>query len=136
MTIGLSPSERDDLIEKARAIAQAAYAPYSKFRVGAAILGEKAVYLGTNVENASYGLCLCAERSALSAAIAAQDLSIRAITIACIDADPSSPLNHFMPCGACRQWISELAPHAVILIAGFSRHFSIEELLPEGFRLG
>jgi cytidine deaminase len=136
MNIELDTSEHDALIEKARAIARAAYAPYSKFRVGAAVLGEKGIYVGTNVENASYGLCLCAERSALSAAVAARDLSVRAIAVACIDADPSSPLNHFMPCGACRQWISELAPDAVILIAGFSRSFSIEDLLPEGFRLG
>jgi cytidine deaminase len=135
MTIELGPSERDDLIEKARAIAQAAYAPYSKFRVGAVVLGEKGVYAGTNVENASYGLCLCAERSALSAAVAARDLSIRAIAVACIDANPSSPLNHFMPCGACRQWISELAPDALVLIDGFSKSFSIEDLLPDAFRL-
>ena len=131
----LSPHERQDLIEKAQAIAQYAYAPYSKFRVGAAILGEKGVYLGTNVENASSGLSLCAERSALSAAVAAQDLSIRAIAVACVDAEPGSPISYFMPCGACRQWISELAPRAIILIAGFPESFSIDELLPDSFRL-
>src|SRR5216684_7861148 len=69
----LSEKERTRLLRAAILVAPKAYAPYSKFRVGAAVLGEKGIYFGVNVENASYGLTLCAERSALSAAIAAYD---------------------------------------------------------------
>ncbi len=131
----LTPSERNQLIEKARLVAESAYAPYSNFRVGAAVLGKFCHYLGTNVENASYGLTLCAERSALSAAIAAGDTQIRAIAIACIDAKAGQCLGSVMPCGACRQWIAELAPHAVILIAGHDPEYTIADLLPDAFRL-
>ncbi len=131
----LTSEERNELIRQARLVAESAYAPYSKFRVGAGVLGERGHYLGTNVENGSSGLSLCAERSALSAAVAACDRQIRAIAIACIDANPGASIGFLMPCGACRQWISELAPHAVILIAGHDREYSIDDLLPDAFRL-
>ncbi len=135
MTKELTAGERDELIQKARQIAGSAYAPYSEFRVGAAVLGGGGHYLGTNVENASLGLTLCAERSALSAAVTAKEREIRAIAIACIDAKLGGPLGSLMPCGACRQWISELAPRAVILIAGHDREYSIGDLMPHPFRL-
>jgi cytidine deaminase len=131
----LTSSERNELLEKAKLIAETAHAPYSKFRVGAAVLGERGIHVGSNVENGSYGLGLCAERSALSAAIAAGDRQIRAIAIACIDAQPNGPAGSLMPCGACRQWIAELAPEATILIAGDEREYSIDDLLPQAFRL-
>lgn len=131
----LTASESEDLIERARRIAASAYAPYSNFRVGAAVLGSNGIYGGTNVENASSGLSLCAERSALSAAVAAGDRSIRALAVVCIDAAAGSPLGHIMPCGACRQWISELAPDAAIFIPGQPRPYAISELLPDAFRL-
>ena len=98
----LSASERQDLVQRAISIAEAAYAPYSKFRVGSAVLGQAGIYAGANVENASWGLSLCAERSALSAALAAGDREIRAIAVACIDADPNGPIAGTIPCGACR----------------------------------
>lgn len=130
----LSANERQELIRRAVSIAEAAYAPYSKFRVGSAVLGQAGIYAGTNVENASWGLSLCAERSALSAAIAAGDREIRAIAVACIDADLSGPTAGLMPCGACRQWIAELAPEATVLIANRAEEYSIDDLLPSAFR--
>lgn len=136
MVEGLSVRERDQLTETARASAANAYAPYSKFRVGAAVLAERGIYTGTNVENASFGLSLCAERSALAAAVAAGDRKIRAVAIACIDASRESPLGARMPCGACRQWLAELAPDALIVIAGASQEYSAVELLPNPFTLG
>lgn len=112
-----------------------AYAPYSKFRVGAAVLADGKVYTGANVENASFPLTLCAERAALSAAVAAGTSAIEAIAIACIDADREQGLDQLMPCGACRQWIVELAPDARIFICGADREYSAEELLPMPFKL-
>lgn len=132
----LSTSERQGLIQRAISIAESAYAPYSKFRVGSAVLGQAGMYAGANVENASWGLSLCAERSALAAALAAGDREIRAIAVACIDADPSGPVAGLMPCGACRQWIAELAPQATVLIANREEEYSIDDLLPSAFRFG
>lgn len=128
-------SGRVGLIEKAQDVAQNAYAPYSKFRVGAAVLTDRSIYLGTTVENASFGLTICAEVVALSAAVAAGDITVRAIAIACIDAVAGDPLSERLLCGVCRQWISELAPDASIYIAGIDRVFTIGELLPNAFRL-
>ncbi len=130
----LSASERLELIQRAILIAEAAYAPYSKFRVGSAVLGQAGIYAGANVENASWGLSLCAERSALSAALTAGDRAIRAIAVACIDADPNGPISGLMPCGACRQWMAELAPEATVLIANREEEYSIDDLLPSAFR--
>ena len=128
----LTDDEREELLRAAFAVAENAYAPYSNFRVGTAVLGERATDTGVNVENASYGLAICAERSALAAAIAAGEKKIRGIAIACIDAAADSAAG--LPCGACRQWILELAPHAEILILGKNRSFRIEELLPQPFQ--
>jgi cytidine deaminase len=128
----LTDAEREELLRAASAVAEKAYAPYSNFRVGTAILGERATYTGVNVENASYGLAICAERSALAAAVAAGEKKIRGIAIACVDASADSSAG--MPCGACRQWMLELASHAEILILGKNRSFRIEELLPRPFQ--
>ncbi len=130
----LTDGERKELFGRARSVAEFSHAPYSKFRVGAAVLGKRGFYVGTNVENASSGLALCAERSALAAAVAAGDTDIRAIAVACVDAKPDGPRGALMPCGACRQWISELAPKSVVLVDG-DAEYSIDELLPEPFRL-
>jgi cytidine deaminase len=130
----LSGEERTQLLRAATAIAENAYAPYSNFRVGAAVLGDLATYTGVNVENASYGLGICAERSAISAAIAAGERKIRGIAIACVDASKDSAAR--LPCGACRQWIYELAPNAEILVGGNDAPFCIEELLPRPFKCG
>src|SRR5579884_4016972 len=129
----VTSAEREQLREAARNSAENAYAPYSKFRVGAAVLGERGIYTGTNIENASFGLTLCAERAALAAAVTAGDRKVRAMAIACIDAAPDGPPGSLMPCGACRQWLSELAPDAVLLIAGTKRDYTVSELLPEAF---
>lgn len=131
----LTPKLRQKICKAAIDTAQLAYAPYSKFRVSAAVLCQEKIYLGTNVENASYGLSLCAERAALAAAIAAGERTIDAIAIACIDAADSENLRSLVPCGACRQWLAELAPTAAIIICGTDRTFSLEELMPLSFRI-
>ena len=106
----LSLQERAHLVRAARDAARNSYSPYSHFRVGAAILAGKTVHFGTNVENASYGLTLCAERAAFASLISSGSKEkIRAIAITCIDAKKGVP-EELMPCGACRQWIMELAP--------------------------
>ena len=128
----LSGEERAQLLRTASEVAARAYAPYSKFRVGTAVLGEKGIYTGVNVENASYGLAICAERSALAAAVAAGEKEIRGIAIACVDAATDSSAG--LPCGACRQWMLELAPRAEILILGKDRSFRIDDLLPRPFQ--
>ncbi len=133
----LSSQKRSQLSQAAQKVAQLAYAPYSHFRVGAAILGEKGIYTGTNIENASYGLTLCAERSAFAVAIAQGEQNIKAIAIACLDGQmqQSHQGNSLMPCGACRQWIAELAPNAEIIIVGLDQTFAISDLLPHAFTL-
>jgi cytidine deaminase len=129
--MNLSQTERIALLQVAAEVATNAHARYSNFRVGAAVLGEKQTYIGVNVENASYGLTMCAERTALAAAVAAGEKNIRAIAIACLDATTDETR---MPCGACRQWILELAPAAEILIDGRDKSLRIEELLPQPFQ--
>lgn len=127
---------REPLIGAARQAALAAYAPYSNFRVGAAVLAaDGRLFSGCNVENASYGLCLCAERTALASAVAAGARTFRAIAVSCPDAPPSLGLTGRSPCGACRQWILELAPDAVIFLDGVGQTFTGRELLPGGFEL-
>lgn len=125
---------KDELILKAIEARENAYVPYSKFSVGAAVLttnGE--VYLGCNIENASYGLCMCAERNALYNAychgVTQDDIEALAIV-----ADTELPVS---PCGACRQVINELFPkNAPIYLANLSgdvKETTIEELLPYAF---
>jgi len=137
--------DRETLLDAARGAAQHAYAPYSGFRVGAAVFAtrglENRVVLGANVENASLGLTLCAERAALSATRmlpAEEDKNVWQVThiaISCLDAAPSAPVSARMPCGACRQWIAELAPDAIVYVDGVAREFRLADLLPEAFRL-
>lgn len=109
----------------------AAYAPYSRFHVGAAVLGSCGrLWYGANVENSSYGLTLCAERAALAAARAAGG---EAFLLLCVAADTEEPIS---PCGACRQWIVELAPHALVAMVGTKgaeRWCTPAELLPWAF---
>ena len=131
----LTSEQRDKLCDKARESAKLAYAPYSKFRVGSAVLGKEKIYTGTNVENASYGLSLCAERTALATAISQGEREIKAIAIACIDTKNSQDIQAMVPCGACRQWIAELATNAEIIICGTNQAFCLEELMPMPFRL-
>lgn len=110
-----------------------AYAPYSKFRVGAAVKMSGDVFEGANVENASYGLTICAERVAVFAAAIAGAHRLEAIAV-CSDASPPSS-----PCGACRQVLLEFAadPTAVTVTAinpaGERRTWTLAELIPDGF---
>lgn len=123
------------LIRAAVRASRKAVAPYSRFQVGAALLsagGE--VVTGVNVESASYGLTCCAERVALFSALAKGIRRFRAIAVVAeIDEGP-------MPCGACRQLLSEYAPDALVLVADRRvlmrvRQFTVSELLPGAFRL-
>jgi cytidine deaminase len=128
--------ERDELIESARRVAVMAHAPYSHFRVGAALRARSgALYLGSNVEISSYGLSMCAERVALAAAISSGEQDLVELAIACIDAPSKSELNERVPCGACRQWIQDLAPNIKIYIDGTAQSFVIGDLLPYPFQL-
>jgi len=120
----------------AHAAAALAYAPYSDFHVGAALLtSEGEVVTGCNVENASYGLTNCAERTAVHRAVAEQKLSrgiaIEAIAVVHRDGESCTP------CGACRQVILEFGPNAVVIyqFEGERRQTSISALLPESFQL-
>lgn len=127
----LTPDERV-LVEAARAAAERAYCRYSRYAVGAAIVSETGrIFSGCNVENASYGATMCAERSAIFGMVSAGE---RHIAKVCVYA-PGEPMA--MPCGMCRQVIAEFCLDAPVLVAGprgvLRRRFA--ELLPEAFRL-
>jgi len=123
--------EDKKLVEYAIEASRRAHAPYSHFYVGAALLLENGdVVLGCNVENASYGLTNCAERTALFSAIAQGHRSFKKMAIF-VDTEDFIP-----PCGACRQVIFELAPHIEIILsnrAGKTKKFHIKNLLPLAF---
>jgi cytidine deaminase len=125
-----------ELLVAARDAGQRAYVPYSSFRVGAAVLtADGTVIPGCNVENASYGLANCAERTALFGAVAGGHRDLVALAVTCLDGDPSQPAT-LMPCGACRQVMVELLPaHAPVIIDGVGVT-TVDGLLPEAFRLG
>ena len=134
MTRTLSDEKREQLLQSARAAMQHAYAPYSHFRVGAALLTSKEeVFSGCNVENASYGLSNCAERTAIFSAVAQSGpgLIIKAVAVVNDQGVPCSP------CGACRQVIYEFGPEAMVIFQSANgwKDSPITELLPEGFRL-
>jgi cytidine deaminase len=124
------PSTFADLLTAAADARRHAYAPYSHFAVGAAVLAESgAIYAGANVENASYGLTICAERAAVFTAVAAGERRIRAVAVV-TDARAAVP-----PCGACRQVLSEFGPDLrVVCDSGSDRKiWSLAELLPHPF---
>ena len=122
-----------DLEARARAAQQHAYAPYSKFRVGAAVRMSGQIFAGVNVENASYPVSVCAERNAIAAAVAAGARVLEAVVVATDASPPSSP------CGACRQVLAEFAAHPgqVTVVAvnsqGERRSWTLAELLPDAF---
>lgn len=127
------------LVLAAREAAGRSYSPYSHYPVGAAVLcvapSGPAIFCGCNVENASYGLTVCAERNAMFAAVASGHPRPSALAVACPGGDLSRP-SSLMPCGACRQVMAELLAHdAVVLVDGVGR-FTSEELLPAAFELG
>lgn len=118
-------------METARAASERAYAPYSNFRVGAAILTEGgSLHAGCNVENASYGLSICAERNAATTMALAdpEDREIRLVAVYSPDASPC------FPCGACRQVLREFGCKEVIVQdASGPRRYPFEEILPNSF---
>ena len=122
---------RRRLEKAARLAAKTSYSPYSKFRVGAAILtGSGKIYRGCNVENASYGLCNCAERTAIFSAVAAGERSLQAVVVYTPTPDATSP------CGACRQVINEFGPAALVISICDSDkkiEMTIDQLLPHAF---
>ena len=126
---------REELLRLAREAALRAHCPYSHFRVGAALIAGGKLYTGVNIEISSYGLTLCAERSALAAAISASAGPITQVAVACIDTPTEAPLAARTPCGACRQWLADLAPNATIYIDGAAQDFTIADLLPYAFGL-
>lgn len=119
------------LIEAALAARSLAYAPYSRFQVGAAVLTASGrIFPGGNIENAAYPMTVCAERVALFSAYAHEEREIVALAVATATDDVASP------CGACRQVIFELAPRSRVILlnlAGGSRITTPQELLPHGF---
>jgi len=121
------------LEDLAKAAQQKAYAPYSKFRVGAALRASGKEYEGANIENASYSLTICAERAAMVTAAVAGSRDLEEVVVFTDAWPPSSP------CGACRQFLSEFAadPSKVTVTAvnaaGQRRSWTLAELLPDGF---
>ena len=126
-------AELELLMKAARRVAQNSYSPYSNFKVGAALLlSNGSIVTGTNVENVSYGLTFCAERSALVRAVAefGPAMRIKAVAVANLNDAPSPP------CGACRQMLAEFAePDAPVSFAAAdgTRTMSFAEILPCGF---
>ena len=122
----------DRLVILAKEARARAYAPYSKFFVGAAVLSATGkIYTGCNVENATYGATICAERSAICSMIAAGEKSYTAIAVF-TDANPPAT-----PCGICRQVLAEFADDAIVVVATprMKKRLSLSALLPERFAL-
>jgi len=123
-----------ELIKKAKEASKKAYAPYSKFKVGAALLTESGkVYTGANVENSAYGLTVCAERVAVFKAVNNGDKDFVKIVVV---ADKNPPIT---PCGACRQVLSEFVRDLEVVcvnLKGKVDRYSLKELLPEAFGKG
>jgi cytidine deaminase len=135
LAVKLSAAVRHELKTAAKAAARQAYAPYSNFPVGAAVLtAEGAIYAGCNVENASFGLSICAERNAVFRAVAEGARAIRAIAIYTPTSAPTTP------CGACRQVIAEFGGDVRVLCCidddASDAEYSLAELLPNAFGAG
>ncbi len=129
----MARTTRYGLVRAAAGARERAVAPYSKFKVGAALLAKSgAIITGANVESASYGLTCCAERVALFNALTSGQRNF--VAVAVVARVPGGP----MPCGACRQLLAEYAPHARIWVADSRalrsvKEFSVGELLPAAF---
>ena len=125
---------RDQLAAAARAAAENAYSPYSKFRVGAVVVGaDGEVFTGANVENAAYPSSNCGEATAIHNAVAAGVRKIDTLAVACIDA---KDVQGAYPCGRCRQIMTEFGVDTIIVAAGEGseiREHTLDELLPHRF---
>ena len=136
--MAIDPKIRAELLAKAREARGGSYAPYSKINVGAALLSDDdSVTLGANVENASYGLTVCAERNAIFAAVNGGAKRFTAIAVSVLGdlGDKKIPADKLSPCGACRQVMAEfMADDAVVIVDG-SKDYTLGELLPDAFRL-
>ena len=118
------------LLDQARRVADQAYAPYSRFRVGAvAVTRDGVEFIGVNVENAAYGATICAEANAITTAAAAGIRHLHTVAVGCLDADEC------YPCGNCRQLMREFGVSAVVVRTpdGEAREHSLEELMPHSF---
>jgi cytidine deaminase len=129
-----APDDDAELVAAARAVRRHAHAPYSRFAVGAAVRDERGrVHAGCNVENASYGLTICAERNAVAAAVAAGARAVGAVAVVTPMRPPGSP------CGACRQVLAEFGdPSTRVVLAsptGAAQFMTLGELLPRAFAL-
>lgn len=128
----MSEVSDDELLERAWAVLENAHSPYSRLRVGAALRARDGrVFCGCNVENASFGLTICAERTAVGSAVAEGVQEFDRIAIV------SDAPTLLMPCGACRQVLSEFAPDLRVIVASWDGErveLSLEELLPRSFR--
>lgn len=127
----IAAGRRDELIEAARAARTHAYAPYSGYRVGAALLASGRVFTGANVENASFSAAMCAERVAVGAAVFAGCTAFEALAVS---VDVPTPAR---PCGCCRQVLAEFAPGLRLLLVGGEEvvETTLAELFPEPFSL-
>jgi cytidine deaminase len=124
------PGKYQELLESAVEQAEFSYSPYSKFRVGAALLCEDGtVFTGTNVENRSYGATICAEQVAVTSAVSKGKTSFEAIAI--VGLDSNEPLS---PCGICRQVLTEFSPGMIVIMSSGDGTFStcsLDELFPK-----
>ncbi|HHW10079.1 MAG TPA: cytidine deaminase [Firmicutes bacterium] len=131
----IAPELSEKLIAAAGAARQNSYAPYSGFRVGAALLGQSGkIYTGCNVENASYGATICAERTALVKAVSEGERAFRAIAVVADTGEEEVPV----PCGVCRQVLAEFSPEMTVIMAaltGKREIAALERLLPAPFSL-
>jgi cytidine deaminase len=132
------------LLRAAQAASAKAYAPFSKLKVGAAVLTSKGrIFSGCNIENSSFGLTVCAERVAIFKSVAAGERDIKAVAV--FAASPQSPIANRRsampsltpPCGACLQVLGEFAENPEIVLSNgrSTRTYCLKELLPLGFRL-
>ena len=131
--------EQRMLLQEAARAADLAHAPYSRFRVGAAVLTPGGVFAGANIETASTNLGICAERAALTHARMRGERKIIGIAVSCPDVRPKEDdsIDEYgaMPCGACRQWFAELAPSAWVVTSSSGKVYHLEDLLPCAFQL-
>jgi cytidine deaminase len=137
MSAHVTPKQLEELLQSAQQASERAYAPFSNFCVGAAVLtSDGRVFLGCNVENSSYGLTNCAERTAIFTAVAEGAITAERdlVAVAVVNREGVA----CSPCGACRQVMYEFGPEALVLFRandGEITQMKAEALLPEGFRL-